>query len=168
VRAATLPTFLTVASLVFSSAGCRRAEPERVDKSKLETPATEAVLRRVAADAEEALSRAKIGIIVLGEQLEDSSSGFREKFSNLGIPLVTSSRMTQVWVGPIARVVDRETKFQPLQFQITSVEPRADGPQEVIAAWAFEDRMERRRYLAKPDANGTWTVEPLEVIAKKP
>jgi hypothetical protein len=157
-----------MAGAAISFATCRRAEVAHVDRSKFETPAAEAVLRRVAADAEAARSRARIGIIVLGERMEDASPAFREKFSDLGLPLVTSARMTEVWIGPVARVIDRETKFQPLQFQIMSVEPRSDGAHEVVAAWAFEDRMERRRYLAKPSADGHWTVEPLDVIARKP
>ncbi|MGI8601622.1 MAG: hypothetical protein ACR2OZ_01350 [Verrucomicrobiales bacterium] len=161
------PAFLTLAALAGLTVACHRKQPPPIDTSKFELPAVEAVVRRVFADAEPA-GEAKVGIIVFSERMKDSSQEFRGRLSDLGLPLVSSSRMTQVWVGPVARVVDRETNFQPLQLQITSVEPREDSVREIVAAWAFGDKMERRRYLARPSTDGKWTVEPLEVIASKP
>jgi hypothetical protein len=148
--------------------GCRRESVPPVDRGKLETASSEAVLRRVLADADEPAREAKIGIIVLGPRLEDSTPEFRSRLADLGIPWVSSLRMTQVWVGPVARVIDRETQLQPLQLQVAEVEARADGARETIAGWAYGDRMERRRYLAKPRPDGSWEIEPLELVDHKP
>jgi hypothetical protein len=76
--------------------------------------------------------------------------------------------MTQVWIGAEARVIDRETQLQPLQLQLREVDVRPDGSRETIAGWAFGNRMERRRYLSRPQADGSWRVEPLELIDRKP
>mgnify|MGYP006157314425 CR=1 FL=1 len=39
---------------------------------------------------------------------------------------------------------------------------------EVVAAWAFEDRMVRRRYLATPATGGSWSVQALEIVEQRP
>jgi hypothetical protein len=148
--------------------GCRRETAPPVDRAKIETASSEAVLRRVVADADESARKAGIGIIVLGPRLEDTTPEFRNRLADVGIPWVSSLRMTQVWVGQTARVIDRETKLQPLQLQIAAVEARPDGSQETIAGWAFGERMERRRYLARSRPDGTWEIERLELIDQKP
>lgn len=149
-------------------AACRRGEPPPpVDRPTLESEASAAVLRHLAQEAVSAAPRAELAIIVLGPAMEDASGQFRQRLSDLPLPLVSSERMTTYWVGPVARVMDRESQKQPLQLQIFSVEARPDGSREVVAAWAFEDRMRKKRFLVRPAA-GSWDIQPLETLAEKP
>ena len=37
-----------------------------------------------------------------------------------------------------------------------------------VRAWAFEDRMVRRRYLATPATGGSWSVQALEIVEQRP
>ena len=99
--------------------------------------------------------------------MRDSTPAFRAKFPEAGLQWFSTQSLATVWVGPMARVVEKSTQLQPFQLQVFSVTPSPDGTQEIIAAWAFEDRMLRRRYRATPAPNGQWDVQPLDVIEQK-
>ncbi len=159
---------LLAAGLLALLPACRQPPPPPFQPTEYETPAATAVLRQVLGDAIAAGSAAQVGIIVLGPQLEDSTPAFREPFADTGLRWFSAKDMTNVWVGPVARVIEKSTKLQPLQLQLFSVESRPDGAQDIVAAWAFEDKMVRRRYLATPAATGEgWTVQPLEIVEEK-
>jgi hypothetical protein len=159
--------FLLVAAGLLSGSGCQRKKEPPFDAADYETPAAEAVLHRLLKDEAEARKEAKVGVIVLGEQMRDSTPAFRAKFPEAGLQWFSSGSLATVWVGPVARVVEKSTQLQPFQLQIFSVSSRNDGAQEVIAAWAYEDRMVRRRYLATPTPGGQWDVKPLDVLEQK-
>ncbi len=171
-RNLSLPVVLMCAGLLVLAACGRKQPAAPFDPSPYETRAAAAVLRHVLAEAREAKAEAKVGVIVVGDRLHDSSEAFRGQFADTGIEWHPGSDMTQVWVGPIARVVEKKSKLQPLQLQVASVARRdpasATGPEEVVAAWAYEDRMARRRYLATPAADGAWTIQTLETLEVKP
>lgn len=170
-RASYLLLILTAAWLVPLTA-CRRPSPPAFDAAPYETPASAAVLRQVLGEAKVAGAESKIGVIVLGKNLNDATPAFRQQFADTGIEWHPGTDMTQVWVGPIARVVEKKSKLQPVQLQVVSVAKRdpasAAGPEEVVAAWAFEDRMVRRRYLATAGTDGIWSIQLLETIDQKP
>lgn len=161
-----------LAALLVTLTGCGRKSAPPFDATHYETPAAAAVLRHVLAEARATQADSKVGVIVLGERLNDASPGFRQQLSDAGIIWHPGTDMTQVWVGPIARVVEKTSKLQPLQLQVVSVTKRdpsaAGSAEEVVAAWAYEDRMVRRRYLATPGPAGIWSVQPLETIDQKP
>lgn len=156
-----------MAALVFTLMAACRQPPPPVDPAAFETPAAATVLRHVMQEARAAGNTAQVGVIVLGPRLEDSTPEFRAQFQDAGLQWFSTDNLTHVWVGTVARVIEKTTKLQPLQLQIYSVENRDDGAQEVIAAWAFEDKMVRRRYLATPQTDGGWHVEALEVVEEK-
>ncbi|MFN0129363.1 MAG: hypothetical protein ACKV19_22075 [Verrucomicrobiales bacterium] len=157
---------------LFALSGCGRRAAPPFDSTPYETPAAAAVLRQVLAEAKAAQAESKVGIIVLGDRLHDASPAFRQHLADTGIEWHAGNEMTQVWIGPIARVVEKKSKLQPIQLQVASVTKRdpasATGPEEVVAAWAFEDRMARRRYLATADGQGGWTIQKLETLEEKP
>jgi len=159
------------ASLLTLNACSRRAAPP-FDPQPYESAAAAAVLRHVLAEARTAQADAKVGIIVVGERLNDASETFRQQLADPGITWHPGTHMTQVWVGPVARVIEKSSKLQPLQLQIHSVTQRdpanPNSPEEIVAAWAYEDRMVRRRYLATPADNGSWSIQTLETIDQKP
>lgn len=161
---------LALACLAFPACGRKKAPP--FDPAPYETPAVAATLRHVLNEAKEAGVAAKVGIIVFGGKMHDSTPAFRAQFADTGIDWHEGKDMTQVWVGPIARVIERKSKLQPVQLQVSGVELREPGqpggPQEITAAWAFEDRMMRRRYAATPGENGAWKIEPREIVEQKP
>ena len=161
---------LAIALLALTACG-GRDEPA-FDPAPYETPAAAAVLRQVLVEARAAQADSKVGIIVVGERMNDATAAFRQRFADTGITWHPGADMTQVWVGPVARVIEKTTKLQPIQLQVTSVTPRdpakTAGAAEVVAAWAYEDRMLRRRYLATPAADGTWTIQTLETLEQKP
>jgi hypothetical protein len=159
--------FLLVAAGLLSGSGCQRKKEPPFAAADYETPAAEAVLHRLLKDEAEARKDAKVGVIVLGEQMKDSTPAFRERFPEAALQWFSTQSLATVWVGPIARVVEKSTQLQPFQLQVFSVTSSPDGTQEIIAAWAFEDRMLRRRYRATPAPNGHWNVQPLDVIEQK-
>lgn len=164
--------FRWLAILLLALNACGRRKEPAFDPAPYESPAAVAVLRHVLAEARAAQADSKVGIIVLGERLHDATPAFRQQFADTGITWHSGTDMTQVWVGPVARVIEKSTKLQPIQLQVTSVTSRNPGQtpsaHEVVAAWAYEDRMVRRRYLATPASNGTWTIQTLETIEQKP
>jgi hypothetical protein len=170
-RASFVLTSLLTALLVTLTACGRKSAPP-FDATPYETPAAAAVLRHVLTEARAAQADSKVGVIVLGERLNDATPGFLQQLADTGIDWHPGTDMTQVWVGPIARVVEKSSKLQPLQLQVVSVTRRdpsaTTSAEEVVAAWAFEDRMVRRRYLATPGPDGVWSVQPLETIDQKP
>jgi hypothetical protein len=146
---------------------CQPKVPEPLDRAVFETAASEAVLRKVLKEADTVFREAKVGAIFLGARLESASPEFLARFQDVGLRWFTASDMSQVWVGPKARVIEKSSKLQPLQLQVLSVELRFDGALEIVAAWAFEERMQRKRYLARVEGDGKWLVQPLEVIEEK-
>ena len=161
-----------LAALLLVLTACGRKPAPAFDPAPYETASAAAVLRQVLSEARAAQADAKVGVIVLGDRLHESSPAFRAQFSDTGITWHPGSDLTQVWVGTIARVIEKKSKLQPLQLQVVSVTRRdpasLSSPEEVVAAWAFEDRMVRRRYLATPGTDGTWSIQPLETIDQKP
>ena len=164
--------FCLLTGLLLMLTACGRRPAPVFDATPYETPAAAAVLRQVLAEARAAQADAKVGVIVLGERLNDATPAFRQQFTDTGITWHPGSDMTQVWVGAIARVIEKKSKLQPIQLQVVGVTKRdpaaGASAEEVVAAWAFEDRMVRRRYLATPAADGTWTIQTLETIDQKP
>jgi hypothetical protein len=164
-------SWLMAATLLTLSACGRKPEPP-FDPAPYQTPGAAAVLRHVLAEARAAQADSKVGIIVLGERLNDATPEFCRQFEDTGITWHRGADMTQVWVGPVARVIEKSSKLQPLQLQVVSATKRdpssASSPEEVVAAWAFEDRMARRRYLATPGADGAWTIQKLATLEQKP
>jgi hypothetical protein len=146
---------------------CRREAEPPFDPADYETPAAEAVLRRLLEDTTEERKPAKVGVIVLGERMKDSTPAFRQKFPDTGLEWFSAASLTTVWVGPVPRVVERSTQLQPFQLQVSSVSRRDHGAVEVVAAWAYEERMMRRRFLVTEPAAGPPTVQPLEIIDQK-
>jgi len=166
------PLWCLLTGLLLVLPACGRKQPPAFDPAPYETPAAAAVLRQVLEEARAAQADAQVGVIVLGERLHESTLAFRQQFSDTGITWHPGSDLTQVWVGTIARVIEKKSKLQPLQLQVVSVTRRDPASpvsaEEVVAAWAFEDRMVRRRYLASPGAAGAWTIQTLETIDQKP
>jgi len=162
---------LLVGSLLTLAACGRKAVPP-FDHAPYETAAAAAVLRQALAEARADGAESKVGVIVLGERMNDATPAFCGILADTGIAWHSGADMTQVWVGPVARIVEKKSKLQPIQLQVVSVMKRdpssAAGAEEVVAAWAYEDRMARRRYLATPAASGTWTLQTLETLEQKP
>ena len=158
---------LLAACLCLLTAISCRKPPEPVNPAEFETPAAVAVLHQVLKDAGDAAAAAKVGVIMLGPRLEDVTPEFRGKFADTGHAWHAGKDMTQVWIGPVARIIEKESKLQPIQLQILSVEKTGDGVEEIVAGWAYEDRMLRRRYRATKNGD-EWTIQPLEVIDQKP
>ena len=166
------PLLCLLTGLLLMLTACGRKPAPVFDATPYETPAAAAVLRQVLAEARAAQADSKVGVIVLGERLNDATPAFRQRFSDTGVAWHPGSDMTQVWVGTIPRVIEKKSKLQPIQLQVVSVTKRdpasATSAEEVVAAWAYEDRMVRRRYLATPGPDGAWTIQTLETIDQKP
>lgn len=164
--------FLSWVLLCLTLPSCGKKNATPFDPTTYETPAVAATLHHVLTEAKAAGVEAKVGIIVLGARMHDTTPAFREHFGDTGITWHAGSDMTQVWVGPIARVIEKTSKLQPVQLQVSEVEWRdatqPNGAQEIVAAWAFEDRMVRRRYVATPETTGSWKIEPREIVEQKP
>ncbi len=161
---------LAVLPLAGLSTACNRTKKVApADHAALETPMGEAVARFLLTEADDARQRAKLAVIVVGEGMEDASAAFRARFADTGLTFVEGSSLTQVWVGPEARIVEKKSGLQPIQLQLTSATRRPDGGWEIIAAWAYGDRFVRKRYVASQPTgeSGPWKIEALEVIAEK-
>lgn len=163
--------FLLVGSfLALTACGGKSSPP--FDPSPYETPSALAVLREVLREAREAQAISTVGVVMLGEKLNDSTPAFRAALKDTGIQWHPGADITQVWIGPIARVIEKTSKLQPIQLQVVSVSKRdaasSASAEEVVAAWAFEDRMVRRRYLATPATGGSWSVQALEIVEQRP
>jgi len=160
------------AILLTALSACTRDAPPAFDPTPFETPAAAAVLRHLLAETKAAGVDARVGVIVLGDRLHDGTARFREQFADTGIAWHPGSEMTQVWVGPVARVIEKSSKLQPLQLQVASVTKRDPAnpasAEEVVAAWGFEDRMVRRRFLATPGHGAEWVIQTLETLEQKP
>jgi hypothetical protein len=161
-----------VAGALLALSACGRKAAPPFDPAPYETPAAAAVLRQVLADARATQADSRVGVVVLGEQMNDATPSFRATLADTGIEWHPGTDMTQVWVGTIARVIEKKSKLQPIQLQVVSVTKRdpasATSAEEVVAAWAYEDRMARRRYLATPASGGAWTLQVLETLDQKP
>lgn len=160
-----VPTLAAVVMTLLPA--CRQPPPPPVQPADFETPAAAEVLREVMQEAKDTQQAPQVGVIVLGPQLQDSTPEFRAQFTDSGLQWFSSENLTNVWVGPVARVIEKTTKLQPLQLQLFSVEKLADGAEEIVAAWAFEDKMVRRRYRATAQSGGGWSIQPLEIVEEK-
>jgi len=168
-----LLTVVLLAGPLLALTACQRKAEPPFDPRPYETPSARAVLRHLLAEAlEQTPDAPKVGVIVLGENLRDATPDFRSSLADTGIEWHPGSAMTQVWVGPIARIIEKNSKLQPIQLQVVSVTKRdpsePDSPEEVVAAWAYEDRMKRQKFLATPAASGSWSLQPLEILEERP
>ncbi len=154
--------------LVFSAAalsGC--GEKYVFDPRTVENSTGEAVLRHVFAECPHKAEAKALGV-VLGEAQDPPSEEFRKRFANLGPRLLKHEEIVVRGVGGKIRVQERTSAGEPgelvLLLQITDLKQMGDH-QEAVAAWAYKDEMQRRRYSVS-GAEGKWTVQTGEVVEK--
>jgi hypothetical protein len=151
-------------ALALASCG-KPTPPTPADRAAIETDVGEAIFRHLyAAAPAQAREAARVIAVLEGEALEDSSNAFRQKFTDWGRPLVLGKDFTWMNIGQQTRIIHRPTGFQPLQLQITKIEPGPDGSTEAIGAWAFEDAVTRMRCRATRDSSGTWSVKSIDTL----
>lgn len=156
-----MPRFLLILCLIF--AGCSGKEPTL---SLLQSPAGEAVVRRVFADCPHK-DEAKISVILLGEHLGPASKEFETRLGDLPAKPRPHRLMNYGSATGLMRIYDTETGQHPLQLQIQTLEPVAGKTAEftAVAGWAWKENAGKARYSVKKGADGNFTAEKLEDIA---
>lgn len=155
-----MPRLLLLLCLAF--AGCSGKEPL---VSLLQSPAGEAVVRKVFADCPHK-DEAKISVLLLGDHLGAASKDFETRLSDLPARPRPHRLMNYGSATGLMRIYDTETGLHPLQLQIQSLEPVAGKTDEFIAVggWAWKDGAGKARYAVKKGADGKFTAEKVEDI----
>ena len=155
-----MPRFFLILCLLF--AGCSGKEPLA---SLLQSPAGEAVVRRVFADCPHK-DEAKISVLLLGDHLGPASREFETRLADLPAKPRPHRLMNYGSATGLMRIYDTETGQHPLQLQIQTLEPVAGKTDEFtsVAGWAWKESAGKARYVVKKGADGKFSAEKLEDI----
>jgi hypothetical protein len=139
--------------------------------AQLESEPSEALLRHVYENCP-MKAEVKVAALALTAEHLEPSAAFKARFANLGPRLISYREIQAVKLADIIRIVEAKpdatgTRALVLLLQVASIAKAPDGSLEAVAAWAFKDSKERRKYILKPKDGGGYEITADEVLESK-